>query len=37
MEKPSNFGEIRECLKILQKVGGYDGLVSLVATDKEVS
>ena len=37
MEKPANKGEVRESLKILQKVGGYDGLLSLVASDKEVS
>lgn len=34
---PDNKGEIRESLKILEKVGNYEGLLSLVSSDKDVS
>jgi hypothetical protein len=34
---PDNKGEVRESLKILEKVGNYEGLLSMVASDKDVS
>lgn len=33
IEKPQNKGEVRECLKVLEKVGNYKGLIEKLATD----
>lgn len=37
LDASENKGEIRESLRILQKVGGYKGLLSLISTDGEVN
>jgi len=35
LRKPDNYGEVRESLKILDKVGGYNGLLHFVSSCKE--
>ena len=37
LETSENRGETRESLTILQKVGGYEGLASLISSDLEVT
>lgn len=34
---PYNEGEVRECIKILEKCGNVDGLFAMLATDGAVS